>query len=424
MSAAIQFAGAANPEKRPWTMSKSPSATMRPGSYLSVGGKLLTRLKRPSRPGAMCALCWMAKKKPEGRPPSRKPKSELSPKGYEAFLGELKERIRTAPLRASIAVNRELVLLYWQTGRDILARQKKHGWGAKVIDRLSQDLRREFPGIEGFSPRNLKYMRSFAEAWPEEPIVQEALAQITWYHNLALLEKVKQPEKRLWYARKTVENGWSRNILVDWIDSGLYERQGKAQTNFQRTLPKPQSDLARETLKDPYKFDFLTLEKEAEEKVVEQGLMAHIRKFLIELGAGFAFVGQQVRLEVGGEDFYIDLLFYHLKLRCYVVIDIKTTAFKPEYAGKMNFYLSATDDLLRHPDDKPSIGIILCKTKNQVVAEYALRDLSKPVGISSYVTKLVESLPAAFRGSLPSPRELAAELKSAALTSEAGGHNS
>ena len=179
MSAAIQFAGAANPEKRPWTMSKSPSATMRPGSYLSVGGKLLTRLKRPSRPGAMCALCWMAKKKPEGRPPSRKPKSELSPKGYEAFLGELKERIRTAPLRASIAVNRELVLLYWQTGRDILARQKKHGWGAKVIDRLSQDLRREFPGIEGFSPRNLKYMRSFTEACPEESIVQEALAQIS-----------------------------------------------------------------------------------------------------------------------------------------------------------------------------------------------------------------------------------------------------
>jgi predicted nuclease of restriction endonuclease-like (RecB) superfamily len=361
----------------------------------------------------------MAKKKPESRPPARTPKSELSPQGYEAFLGELKERIRTAQLRASIAVNRELVLLYWQTGRDILARQKEHGWGAKVIDRLSHDLHREFPGVEGFSPRNLKYMRTFAQSWPEESIVQEALAQITWYHNLALLEKLKRPEERLWYARKTLENGWSRNILVDWIESGLYERQGKASTNFERTLPKPQSDLARETLKDPYKFEFLTLEKEVEEKVVEKGLLAHIRKFLIELGAGFAFVGQQVRLEVGGEDFYIDLLFYHLKLRCYVVIDLKTTAFKPEYAGKMNFYLSAADDLLRHPDDRPSIGIILCKTKNQVVAEYALRDLAKPVGISSYVTRLVESLPAEFHGSLPSPGELAAELEDASHKGDA-----
>src|SRR5262245_31421390 len=202
MSAAIQFAGAANPEKRPWTMSKSPSATMRPGSYLSVGGKLLTRLKRPSRPGAMCALCWMAKKKPEGRPPSRKPKSELSPKGYEAFLGELKERIRTAPLRASIAVNRELVLLYWQTGRDILARQKKHGWGAKVIDRLSQDLRREFPGIEGFSPRNLKYMRSFAEAWPEEPIVQEGVPIASEKNpTIFRMTVVQWPPRKRWFPR-------------------------------------------------------------------------------------------------------------------------------------------------------------------------------------------------------------------------------
>jgi predicted nuclease of restriction endonuclease-like (RecB) superfamily len=249
----------------------------------------------------------MAKKKPESKPPTKKSKAELSPKGYETFLAELKERIRTAQLRASLAVNQELVLLYWQTGRDILARQEEHGWGAKVIDRLSQDLRREFPGVEGFSPRNLKYMRAFAEAWPEEPIEQAALAQITWYHNLTLLEKVKSPEKRLWYVHKTVENGWSRNSLVHWIESGLYERQGKAQTNFQRTLPKPQSDLARETLKDPCKFEFLTLAEAAEEKAIEKGLLAHIRKFLIELGAGFAFVGQQVQLEVGGEDFYVDI---------------------------------------------------------------------------------------------------------------------
>ena len=268
----------------------------------------------------------------------------------------------------------------------------------------------EFPGMEGFSPRNLKYMRAFAQAWPDEPIVQEALAQITWYHNLTLIEKVKGREERLWYAQETVENGWSRNVLVHWIESDL-QRQGKASTNFERSLPQRQSDLARELLKDPYDFQFLATAREAEEREIERGLVAHIREFLLELGAGFAFLGQQFRLEVGGEDFFIDLLFYHVKLRCYVVIELKAGPFKPEYAGKMNFYLSAVDDLLRHPDDKPSIGIILCKTKNQVVAEYALRDLAKPVGISSYITKLVESLPKEFRGSLPSPKELETELK-------------
>src|SRR4051794_9684652 len=351
----------------------------------------------------------MAKKKP-AKPPSRTPKNELEPQGYEAFLGELKERIQTAQLRASLAVNREMITLYWRIGTDILVRQKEHGWGAKVIDRLAQDLRREIPNVEGFSPRNLKYMRAFARAWPEEPIVQQLAAQIPWFHHCVLLDKVKSQAEREWYVHKTVECGWSRNVLVHWIESDLYERQGKAQTNFQRTLPKPQSDLARETLKDPYKFDFLTLAEEVEEKAVEEGLLAHIRKFLIELGAGFAFVGQQFRLEVGGEDFYVDLLFYHLKLRCYVVIDLKATAFKPEYAGKMNFYLSAIDDLLRHPDDKPSIGIVLCKAKNEIVAEYALRDLAKPVGVASYITKLVESLPPEFRGSIPDSKEWSEEL--------------
>jgi predicted nuclease of restriction endonuclease-like (RecB) superfamily len=354
----------------------------------------------------------MAEKRPESKRPARRPKAELSPEGYEAFLAELKERIKTAQMRASLAVNREMIALYWRIGTDILARQKEHGWGAKVVDRLSQDLRREIPNVEGFSPRNLKYMRAFARAWPEEPIVQQLAAQIPWFHHCVLLDKVKSQPEREWYVCKTVENGWSRNVLVHWIESGLYGRQGKAQTNFQQTLPKPQSDLARETLKDPYKFEFLALAEEAEEKAVEEGLLAHIRKFLIELGAGFAFVGQQFGLEVGGEDFYVDLLFYHLKLRCYVVIDLKTTAFRPEYAGKMNFYLSAIDDLLRHPDDKPSIGIVLCKAKNEIVAEYALRDLAKPVGVASYVTKLVESLPPEFRGSLPSPEDWRAELKS------------
>ena len=366
----------------------------------------------------------MAKKKPESKPPSRKPKAELVPKGYEVFLGELKERIKTAQLRASLAVNRELISLYWQTGTDIVERQKVHRWGNAVLDRLGEDLQRAFPGLSGFSRTNLYRMRAFYLAYKDAAAIvpqavgqmaeggfPEAVAGIPWGHNVVLIEQVKDPSERLWYARKVVESGWSRSVLVHWIESGLYERQGKAQTNFQRTLPKPQSDLARETLKDPYKFEFLTLAEEAEEKAVEEGLLAHIRKFLVELGAGFAFVGQQVRLEIGGEDFYIDLLFYHLKLRSYVVIDLKATAFKPEYAGKMNFYLSAVDDLLRHPDDKPSIGIVLCKAKNEVVAEYALRDLAKPVGVASYITKLVESLPPEFRGSLPSPAEWQAELQ-------------
>ena len=265
--------------------------------------------------------------------------------------------------------------------------------------------------MEGFSPRNLKYMRAFAQAWSEEAIVQEALAQITWYHNLTLIEKLKEREERLWYAQETVKNGWSRNVLVHWIESDLYERQGKASTNFEQSMPRRQSDLARELLKDPYDFQFLATAREAEEREIEQGLVAHIREFLLELGAGFAFLGQQFKLEVGGEEFFIDLLFYHVKLRCYVVLELKAGPFKPEYAGKMNFYLSAVDDLLRHPDDKPSIGIILCKTKNQVIAEYALRDLDKPVGISSYITKLVESLPKELRGSLPSPKQFEAELE-------------
>jgi predicted nuclease of restriction endonuclease-like (RecB) superfamily len=335
----------------------------------------------------------------------------LVPKGYEKFLGELKERIRSAQLRAAVSVNRELVLLYWQIGRDILARQKEHGWGAKVIDRLAGDLRREFPGMEGFSPRNLKYMRAFALAWPDEPIVQQPAAQIPWFHHCVLLDKVKDQSQRQWYVQETIKNGWSRNVLVHWIESDLYGRRGKASTNFDRSLPRPESDLARELLKDPYDFQFLATAREAEEREIERGLVAHIREFLLELGAGFAFLGQQFRLEVGGEEFFLDLLFYHVKLRCYVVLELKAGPFKPEYAGKMNFYLSAVDDLLRHPDDEPSIGIILCKTKNQVVAEYALRDLSKPVGISSYITKLVESLPKELRGSLPSPKELEAELE-------------
>ncbi len=355
----------------------------------------------------------MARKRstnPEASPPARNA-TDLLPHGYAELLAQLKERIRSAQLRAAIAANREMILLYWHIGREILDRQGQEGWGTKVIDRLATDLRLSFPDMTGLSSRNLKYMRAFGEAWPDQPIVQQLVAQIPWGHNVRLLDYVKDRAEREWYIKKTIENGWSRNVLVHWIESDLYSRQGKATTNFAKNLPPPQSDLAGELLKDPYKFEFLTLAEDAEERALQKGLLEHIQQFLIELGAGFAFLGQQYPLEVGGEDFFIDLLFYHVKLRCYIVIELKTTAFKPEYAGKMNFYLSAVDDLLRHPDDQPSVGIILCKAKNQVVAEYALRDMAKPVGIASYITRLVESLPPALRDSLPSPQALRAELK-------------
>jgi len=245
---------------------------------------------------------------------------------YDVLLRALKARIRTAQVRAVLAVNRELVLLYWQLGREVLTRQQQQGWGAKVIDKLAKDLQKEFPEMKGFSPRNLKYMRAFAETYPEEPIVQGVLAQITWYHNIALMEKLKSQVERLWYAQKTVEHGWSRNILVYQIESQLYQRLGGAVTNFDRALPQPQSDLAHQLLKDPYCFDFLSLGENSQERDLENALVKHIREFLLELGVGFAFVGSQYRLEVGGEDFYIDLLFYHLRLRCYVVIDLKIRA--------------------------------------------------------------------------------------------------
>jgi predicted nuclease of restriction endonuclease-like (RecB) superfamily len=331
-----------------------------------------------------------------------------NPETYGQFIRELKDRIRDAQMRAALAVNKELVLLYWQIGRDVLRLQETHGWGAKVIDQMSADLRHDFPEMKGFSPRNIKYMRAFAEAWPDEQIVQQAVAQIPWGHNVRLLEYIKNVEERLWYVRQAIENGWSRNVLVLQIESGLYRRQGKAITNFSRNLPAPQSDLVQQIIKDPYNFDFLTLETDAHERDLERGLIEHIREFLLELGVGFAFVGSQYHLEVGEQDFYIDLLFYHLRLRCYVVIDLKVTEFQPEFAGKMNFYLSAVDDMLRHPDDQPSIGIILCKKKNKVVAEYALRDTSKPIGVSAF--RLTETLPETFKSSLPTVEDLEEEL--------------
>ena len=329
-------------------------------------------------------------------------------KGYVDLISSLKEKIRAAQHKAALSVNRELLILYWEIGREVLTRQSAEKWGTKVIERLSADLSREFPEMKGFSQRNLKYMRAFAEAYPDTQFVQQAVAQIPWGHNVRILDYVKDPREREWYIRKTIEHGWSRNVLVHQIESRLYHRQGKAITNFSRTLPKPQSELAHEVLKDPYVFDFLGIGEEALERDIERALIENLRRFLLELGVGFSFVGSQYHLEVGGQDFYLDMLFYHLQLRCFVVIDIKIGEFQPEFAGKMNFYLSAVDDLLRHKDDQPSIGVILCKAKNKVVVEYALRDNRKPIGVSGY--KLTESLPKKLKGSLPTVEELEAEL--------------
>lgn len=328
---------------------------------------------------------------------------------YADLLNQLKQKILSAQQKSVLSVNRELIVLYWEIGREVLTRQAAEKWGAKVIVRLSTDLSREFPEMKGFSQRNLKYMRAFAEAYPDARFVQQAVAQIPWGHNVRILDYVKVPREREWYIRKTIEHGWSRNVLVHQIESRLYHRQGKAITNFSRTLPQPQSELAQEVLKDPYIFDFLGIGEDALERDIERTLIENLRRFLLELGVGFSFVGSQYHLEVGGQDFYLDMLFYHLRLRCFVVIDIKIGEFQPEFAGKMNFYLSAVDDLLRHKNDQPSIGVILCKAKNKVIVEYALRDNRKPIGVSGY--KLTESLPKKLKGSLPTVEEIEAELK-------------
>lgn len=331
------------------------------------------------------------------------------PAGYADWLAELKARIHRAQQRATLAVNRELVLLYWQIGKDILTRQAAQGWGAKVIERLAHDLRNAFPEMKGFSRANLMYMRAFAEAWPDEQIVQQAVGQLPWGHNLVLLTRLKQPEQRLAYAQAAIEQGWSRNVLNIHIETRLLERTGKAVTNFAERLPPPGSDLARESLKDPYLFDFLDVGKEADEREIESALVEHITQFLLELGAGFAFVGRQVLLDVGGDEFFIDLLFYHLKLRCYVVIELKTGKFKPEHLGQLGFYMTAVDKQIKHELDNATIGLLLCKSKNKVVAEYALGDKTQPMGIAEY--KLVEALPENLKTNLPSIEQIERELQ-------------
>ncbi|OZI06515.1 hypothetical protein BWI93_19645 [Siphonobacter sp. BAB-5385] len=338
------------------------------------------------------------------------------PSNYGSLLAELRNEISKSRLRAVLAANAELLYLYWRIGHTILSQQEAKGWGSKVVDQLAEDLRSEFPDMQGLSKRNLLYMRKFADLYPDFLIVQPSVAQLPWSHYVILMDKVKSREEREFYTQKDLENGWSRDVLSLQIKSNLYERQGKAISNFEARLPAIQSDLAQQLTKDPYIFDFLTLREDYQEKDLENALTEHITKFLLELGAGFAFLGKQYHLEVDGQDFYIDLLFYHVKLRCYVVVELKTGKFVPEFAGKLNFYLSVVDDQLKNEFDQPSIGLLICQEKNKVVAEYSLKDINKPIGISAY--ELTESIPSDLKGTLPSIEDIEQELLKSRASNE------
>lgn len=330
---------------------------------------------------------------------------------YSAWLGTLKTRFRQVQLKAAVTVNTALLEFYWELGAQIVERQEQHAWGSGFVAQLSADLMREFPQIKGFSERNLKYIRQWYLFWQAAEIGQQAVAQlhaIPWGHNLAILAKCKQPDEALYYVRATQAHGWSRSVLVHQIESGLWQREGQAITNFAQTLPAVQSELAAQVLKDPYVFDFLSLTKEHTERELENSLVRHITQFLLELGAGFAYMGRQVPLQVGERDFFLDLLFYHVRLHCYVVVELKTVDFEPEFAGKLNFYLKAVDEQLRREGDQPTIGLLLCKSKDRLVAEYALSDIQKPMGLSTYT--LSHTLPEALRGQLPSIEQLEREL--------------
>ncbi len=331
------------------------------------------------------------------------------PSDYHAFLATIKTRIQQAQLKAVIAVNTELILLYWQIGKAILARQHAEGWGAKIIDHLSADLHAAFPQMRGFSTRNLKYMRAFAQAYPDEEFVQQVAAQIPWGHHLVLLDQVKDEEERRWYIEQSIAHSWSRNVLLHHIDSRLFHRKGKAITNFTKTLPALDSDLAQDALKDPYLFDFIATNDENKERHLQSGLLANLQRFLLELGVGFTFVGSNYHIVVGGEDYYIDLLFYHIRLRCFVVIELKAGSFKPEYAGKLNFYMTAIDRQVKQAEDNKTIGIILCKTKSKVTAEYALSNIQNPMGVATYQTG--DTLPDNLKEQLPDIKTLEARLE-------------
>lgn len=362
---------------------------------------------------------------------------------YADLLGQIKQRIRQGQSRAVLSANAEMITTYWDVGKILHERQLQEGWGRAVIPRLSRDLRNELPEVKGFSERNIGYMIRLVREYGFTPILQQPVAKldasekvpqsvaqmvpsailpqlvakIPWGHNILLMEKVKDLTARLWYMQQVVEHGYVRDTLLSMIKNNSYERHGKAINNFDVHLPPSQSGLVLETLKDPYVFDFLTLEEPFHERELETELIRHLEKFLLELGQGFAFVGRQYRVEVGDEDYYIDLLFYHLKLRCFVVIELKKGSFKAEYAGKMNFYCNVVDDRLRHPDDSQTIGLILCQDRKTVLAEYALRGIEKPIGISEY--ELTRALPESLKSALPSIEEIERELSEAAPNSSA-----
>jgi predicted nuclease of restriction endonuclease-like (RecB) superfamily len=328
------------------------------------------------------------------------------PTGYTSFLDELKGFIKKEKLVTILNANQRMILMYWHIGKAILLKQETEGWGAKTIDRLSVDLKNAFPEETGFSPRNLKYMRKFAESWADIEIVQRTVAQIPWRSNITLLDKIKEPELRLWYAQKTIENGFGKDMLAFQIRSRLHLRQGSAITNFSETLPPINSDLANQVLKDPYVFNFLGNDSHIKERELEQKLIDHIQKFLLELGQGFAFVGRQVHLELGDSDFYLDLLFYHIKLKCYVVIELKTGKLEPGHISQLNMYMNVVNDALCGKDDQKTIGLLLVKEKDRIVAKYSLAGINNPIGIANWENEIKKSLPEDLKSNLPSIEEI------------------
>ena len=346
--------------------------------------------------------------------PLARPIDMTVPSGYSNFIETLKEKIRSAQLKALFAANREMTRLYWEIGKDIVEKQERDKWGSKVMEKIAKDLQNAFPGVEGFSRSNLFRMRSFYLAYPTVPkdvaqLEELPVFNIPWGHNVILLQKIKDTGRRFWYAQRALEKGWSRSMLEMWVESDLHKREGKALTNFQATLPKPHSDLAQQAMHDPYVVDFIMVAEEAKERAIEKGLMAHLQKFLCELGEGFAFIGKQVPLVVEGSTSYLDLLLYHTKLKCYIVVEIKAKEFNPRDTGQLNYYLGAVDSLYRQPDDRPTIGILLCKTKKKLMVEYAISQINRPISVSSYEL-IVKSLPKDLKPSLPTVEQLEAEL--------------
>ena len=328
---------------------------------------------------------------------------------YKEFITNLKSKIKSAQLKAHIKVNEELLRLYWDIAKRIVQKQKESSWGDKVLETISKDLKKEFPNMSGFSLRNIQYMKKWYQFYSivQQPVAQ--IFQIPWGHNIHIITKCKRVDEALFYVRETIENGYSRAVLIHQIESNLFGRKSKAITNFEQKLPAIQSDLAQEITKDPYNFDFLALRQRYDEKDLEDALMQNMTQFLLELGQGFSFLGRQYKIEVDGNEFKIDLLFYHIKLHCYVVIELKTTDFKPEYAGKLNFYISAVDAKLKSKIDNQTIGILICKSKSDTIVEYALKNVNSPIGVSKY--ELTEILPKEYRSSLPTVEEIEAEFK-------------